>query len=427
MLTDVIYAPKLRANLLAVGWMTGSNINVLYRKESLSLTLNGMILVHGPKTNNLFTYVAFSIPKNGPEIARYTAEPSEITIWHYRLAHRSYLTLENMKKLKTVQGFELNIHYRPIPQCHKFPYRKQTCAPFKQMEDLPLNVGNIIILDICSPSKESMGRYKYSITWTDLKTRFVSIDFLKDKECGKVMESFKWYMAWLIWQMKANVKRIRTENGGVSTWGVNLHTSAVSLIIHKTTSPYTPEHNGITVRHNRTLQEGALTLQHDAKLSGRFWVLAVHMVNFIKNWVLQHHLSISPHESFWGKKPNIDWLKTYSCRCWALILKHIQKKGQYKSVEGISVGYFNNSNLYKIWVPQMHTILKAGNPIFYESNHIEWVTIHPTEDDDLPSLWIDEPPISISPQITLWVTPSCIIAPGNPYQLVFQQIHETTM
>ena len=38
-------------------------------------------------------------------------------------------------------------------------------------------------------------------------------------------------------------------------------------IIHETTSPYTPEHNAVARRYNRTLQEGALTLQPDAELS----------------------------------------------------------------------------------------------------------------------------------------------------------------
>ena len=54
-------------------------------------------------------------------------------------------------------------------------------------------------------------------------------------------------------------------------------------IIHETTSPYTPEHNGIAEQYNRTLQDGALTLQHDAGLSNKFWVLVIHTVNFVKN------------------------------------------------------------------------------------------------------------------------------------------------
>ena len=61
-LTDVIYAPKLKVNLLSVGRMTSSNVNVMFSKYFSSLTLNGSIIAYGPKINNLFTYTALAIP-----------------------------------------------------------------------------------------------------------------------------------------------------------------------------------------------------------------------------------------------------------------------------------------------------------------------------------------------------------------------------
>ena len=79
-------------------------------------------------------------------------------------------------------------------------------------------------------------------------------------------------------------------------------------IAHETTSPHMPEHNGIAEHHNRTLQEGALTLQHDAQLPSKFWVSVVHTVNFIKNRILHHRMGKYPYEAFWGKKPSVDWL-----------------------------------------------------------------------------------------------------------------------
>lgn len=148
------------------------------------------------------------------------------------------------------------------------------------------------------------------------------------------------------------MKKIRRDNGGEYIGREFAHVCNKLGIIHETTSPYTPEHNRIAERHNRMLQEGTLTLQHNTELSGNFWVSAIHTVNFVKNCILHHHLSLSPYEAFWGKKPNIDWLQTYGCKCWALIPKIIQKKRQYKSVKGIFIGYFDNSKAYKIWVPQ---------------------------------------------------------------------------
>ena len=44
MVTNVIYTPKLHANLLSVGQMTTANVNVLFSKYQSMLLLNGRIL-----------------------------------------------------------------------------------------------------------------------------------------------------------------------------------------------------------------------------------------------------------------------------------------------------------------------------------------------------------------------------------------------
>ena len=84
--------------------------------------------------------------------------------------------------------------------------------------------------------------------------------------------------------MKA--RKIWTDNGG------EYHEHG---IIHETTSPYTPEHNAISKIYDRTLQEGALTLQHNAGLSNRFWVSSIHTTNFVKNQVLHQKIKMSPY------------------------------------------------------------------------------------------------------------------------------------
>ena len=83
-----------------------------------------------------------------------------------------------------------------------------------------------------------------------------------------------------------------------------------------------------------------------------------------------------------------------------LIPKATKKKGDYRSVEGIVVGYFDDSKAYKIWIPCVHTVVKARDAIFDEFNHTEKVTIHATDEDNLPSHCIKEAPVTITPLIT---------------------------
>ena len=196
-------------------------------------------------------------------------------------------------------------------------------------------------------------------------------------------------------------------------------------IIHETTLPYTPEHNSIAEHYNRTLQEGALTLRHDSGLSAKFWVSAIHTINFVRNRILHSCIGISPHGAFWGTKPKIDWLRTYGSKCWALVPKAIWKKGEYCFVKGIFVGYFDDLKAYKVWVSQNHTILKVHDAIFDESNHIEQTTIHATDEDDLPNLWDDEIPITITPTNPgiIWNEQNELpFTPDNAEQLTMQEI-----
>ena len=118
------------------------------------------------------------------------------------------------------------------------------------------------------------------------------------------------------------------------------------------------------------------------------------MVNFIINRIFHSQLSMSTYEAFWGTTPRLDWLCTYGCKWWALIPKAIQRKREYKSVQGIFISYFIDSKVYKACT---HSILKARDIIFDECNHIKRVTIHATDDDNLLNLWTNEINITTTP------------------------------
>ena len=106
---------------------------------------------------------------NQLELADYTAEHAEIVLWHHRLTHTGYSTLENMKRLKTAIGFHPNSYHSYIPQCANCPFSKQTQAPFRNVKDLPTETSDTIISDLCGPFNLSIAGYRYFIMWIDLK------------------------------------------------------------------------------------------------------------------------------------------------------------------------------------------------------------------------------------------------------------------
>ena len=140
-----------------------------------------------------------------------------------------------MQRLNTTIGFTQTIHNSPIPQCVNCLHRKQTSAPLQKVKNLPDNIRDIVVSDLCSPFKTSIGCFRYFITWINLKSWFTNIEFLKNKECDTIFKSFKHYLAWLLWQKKADVKKIRTDNRGEYTGKEFQHICSKLSIIHETT------------------------------------------------------------------------------------------------------------------------------------------------------------------------------------------------
>ena len=68
----------------------------------------------------------------------------------------------------------------------------------------------------------------------------------------------------------------------------------------------------VAKQYNHTLQEGILTLQHNTGLSNKFWGSAINTMNFIHNQVLHSKIGMTHYKAFWGIKPRINWLRTYS-------------------------------------------------------------------------------------------------------------------
>ena len=120
-----------------------------------------------------------------------------------------------------------SVHHGPIAQCADCPYGKQTRAPFRKTEELPVDIRDIIVSEVCGPFETSIAGYKYFILQMGMKSCFTTIDFLKDKICKTVTKSFEKYITWLLQQKKVDVKRERIMGG--NTWERNSRIYAVSL------------------------------------------------------------------------------------------------------------------------------------------------------------------------------------------------------
>ena len=102
---------------------------------------------------------------------------------------------------------------------------------------------------------ESLGGYKYFVTYIDDYSRCCIMFFLKRK--SKVFEKFKEFEAITTNNSGCKIGRFRTDNGGEyisSEFEEYLKSKGIS---HELTIQYTPEQNGVAERLNPTLMEAA--------------------------------------------------------------------------------------------------------------------------------------------------------------------------
>ena len=104
--------------------------------------------------------------------------------------------------------------------------------------------------------------------------------------------------------------------------------------------PYTPQHNGIVERKNRSLKEMDTCMIEARDLSLKIWDEAIICASHIQN--ISFHKSVkgmTPYDAWFGQKPNVSNFIIFGTRAWARISSEKRKSLQPQRKECIMVGY----------------------------------------------------------------------------------------
>ncbi|UYV60408.1 hypothetical protein LAZ67_1001058 [Cordylochernes scorpioides] len=252
-LLDVLYIPELETNLFSISTATKHGLTLICKGNQIKLTKNSKVLVTGIKDNSNL-YRIFIKAKQSSQI--HVAQLS-LDIWHQRMGHVNPIKLTQMFENNV---FEENIKIREKPDsllCEACIYRKQNIKVFHASTSPNSTYpGELIYSDVCGPmSKRSPGGSLYLVSFKDDFSRFRVAYFIRHK--SYVLEKFKEFVKRVRTETGNKIKRFRTDNG-TEFLNKNFSDYLKSLgIVHELTAPYTPEHNGISERYNRTIVESA--------------------------------------------------------------------------------------------------------------------------------------------------------------------------
>ncbi|GKD42597.1 putative ribonuclease H-like domain-containing protein [Tanacetum coccineum] len=287
---NVYFVRELQLNLFSVSQMCDKKNNVLFNdtecivlSPNFKLTDESHVLLKVPRKNNMYSVDLKNIvPKGGLTCLFAKATSDESKLWHRRLGHINFKTMNKLFKGNLIRGLPSKLfeNDQTCIACQKGKQHRASCKS-KTVSSIsqPLHM---LHMDLFGPTfVKSLMKKMYCLVVTDDYSRFSWVFFLatKDKTIG-ILKSFIIRVENLI---DKRVKVIRCDNGTefknkemnqfCERKGIKREFSVAS----------TPHQNGVVGRKNRTLIKAARTMLVDSKLPTTFWTEAVNTACYVQN------------------------------------------------------------------------------------------------------------------------------------------------
>jgi hypothetical protein len=139
-------------------------------------------------------------------------------------------------------------------------------------------------------------------------------------------------------------------------------------------TPYTPQHNSIVERKNRTVIDGTCAIMHHAgaypQLYGEAMACFVYVLNRTTN---SRSELITPREHRTGIKPDVSYFHVWGCDVYYHHRKkHRQHKFDAKGITGIFVGYDeDNASYYRVFNVDDEEVIITRDVIFHDDRFNE--------------------------------------------------------
>nr|GEV72562.1 hypothetical protein [Tanacetum cinerariifolium] len=291
---------------------------------------NGNDLLTGFRGTDLYSITLQDTSSPNPVCLMTKATLSQAWLWHRRLFHLNFDTINLLSKNDIVVGLP-KLRFVKDHLCSSSSINGRTYV--------------LVIVDDYS-----------RCTWTHFlrskdETPKVLIDFLRLVQRG----------------LHAQVRIVRIDKG-TEFLNKTLHAYFASEGIHHQTSvARTPEQNGVVDRWNRTLVEAARTMLSAAKVHLLFWAEAIATACFTQNFSLiipQHEKT--PYHIINDRKPSVKFFHIFGSLCYIVRDGENLDKMKEKSDACIFVGYSTQSRAYRVFNKRTRVIVETIHVNFDE-------------------------------------------------------------
>nr|GEW37653.1 ribonuclease H-like domain-containing protein [Tanacetum cinerariifolium] len=276
---DVYFVKELKFNLFSVSQMCDKKNKVLFTDieclvlcHDFKLPDESQVLFRVPRENNMYNVNLKNIVPSGDLTCLFAkATIDESNLWHRRLGHINFKTINKLVKGNLVRGLPTKV-FKNNNTCVACKKGKQHRASYKTKPvssiDQPLFRLHMDLFGLTFV--KSLNKKSYCLVITDDFSRFTWVFFLATKdETSPILKTF---ITGLENQLSFKVKVIRSDNRNeFKNYDLN-QLCELKGIKSEFSVPRTPQQNGIAERKNMTLIKAARTMLNndgDAAFDGK--------------------------------------------------------------------------------------------------------------------------------------------------------------
>ncbi|GJR64466.1 retrovirus-related pol polyprotein from transposon TNT 1-94 [Tanacetum coccineum] len=405
----VYYVKGLNHNLFSVGQFYDVDLEVAFWKSTCYIRdLKGNDLLTGSRGTDLYSITLQDSTTPNPICLMAKATSSQAWLWHRRLSHLNFDTINLLLKNNIVNRLlKLKFVKDHLCSCElgkakrKSSHTKTTPSSKRRLQ--------LLHMDLCGPMwVESINGKKYVLVIVDDYSRYTWTHFLRSKdETPRVLIDF---LTLVQRGLHAQVTTVRTDKG-TKFLNKTLHAYfAKEGIRHETSTARTPEQNGVVERRNHTLVEATRTMLSVAKVSLFFCAEANATASFTQNrsLVIPQHEKI-PYHIINARKSSVKFFHIFSSLCYIVRDGENLDKMKEKGDACIFVRYSTQSKAYRVFNKRTRIIV--------ETIHVNF--------DEMPQMALDRVSSDPGPQCSTTVLEQESLSPDPQSQENVSQTAET--
>nr|GEZ08797.1 putative ribonuclease H-like domain-containing protein [Tanacetum cinerariifolium] len=326
------------------------------------------VLLRVPRENNMYNVDLKNVVPSGDLTCLFAkATLDESNLWHKRLGHINFKTMNKLVKGNQVRGLPSNIfeNNHTCVACKKGKQHRASCKS-KPVSSVSHTLQRLH-MDLFRPTFiKSLNKKSYCLVVTDDYSRFSWVFFLATKDDTSAI--LKTFIIGIENQINHKIKITRCDNGNKFKNHDLNQFCGMKGIKREFSVARTPQQNRVVERKNRTLIEAAKTMLADSLLPISFWAEAVNTAFYVQNRVLvtKPH-NMTPYELLLGRSPSIGFMRPFGCPVTILNTLDLLGKFDGKADEGFLVGYFVNSKAFRVFNSRTRIVQETLHINFLEN------------------------------------------------------------